>query len=44
LAAVWAASRMRELYPRLFEAAFLEHRVPNPRHLSTAAYLTLARR
>jgi hypothetical protein len=43
LAAVSAAQIMRRHYPRLFEPAFLEDGVPNPRHLSTAAYLSLAR-
>jgi hypothetical protein len=43
LAAVSAAQIMRDLYPRLFEAPFLEPDVPNPRHLEQAAYLELAR-
>jgi hypothetical protein len=43
LAAVSAAQVMRRHYPRLFEPAFLEHGVPNARHLSNAAYLALAR-
>ncbi|HYI99917.1 MAG TPA: transglycosylase SLT domain-containing protein [Thermoleophilaceae bacterium] len=43
LAAVSAAHRMREDYPRLFEPAMLETGVPNPRHLSTAMYLEHAR-
>ena len=34
---------MRELYPRLFEPVFLRPGVPNPRHLSHARYLALAR-
>ena len=34
---------MRDDYPRLFEAAVLENGLPNPRHLSTAAYLARAR-
>ena len=43
LAAVSAAHRMREDYPRLFEPATLETGLPNPRHLSTAMYLERAR-
>src|SRR5215217_4564953 len=43
LAAVSGAQVMRREYPRLFEPAFLEGGVPNPRHLSQAAYLALAR-
>jgi soluble lytic murein transglycosylase-like protein len=43
LAAVSAAQVMRSNYPRLFEPPILEHGVPNPRHLSNAAYLELAR-
>jgi hypothetical protein len=43
LAAVSAGQVMRENYPRLFEPTFLRRGVPNPRHLSTAAYLALAR-
>ena len=43
LAAVSAAQVMRRHYPRLFEPAFLEDGVPNPRHLSNSAYLALAR-
>jgi len=43
LAAVSAAQVMRELYPRLFEPPLLEGGVPNPRHLSTAAYIAEAR-
>ena len=43
LAAVSAAQVLRRHYPRLFEPPFLEHGVPNPRHLSNAAYLSLAR-
>jgi Transglycosylase SLT domain/D-alanyl-D-alanine carboxypeptidase/Putative Flp pilus-assembly TadE/G-like len=43
LAAVSAAQVMRDNYPRLFEPAFLRAGAPNPRHLSTAAYLALAR-
>jgi transglycosylase-like protein with SLT domain/D-alanyl-D-alanine carboxypeptidase-like protein len=44
LAAMSAARTMSEAYPRLFEPPFLEGGVPNPRHLSTAHYLALARR
>jgi transglycosylase-like protein with SLT domain/D-alanyl-D-alanine carboxypeptidase-like protein/putative Flp pilus-assembly TadE/G-like protein len=43
LAAVSAAQVMRDNYARLFEPPFLRTGVPNPRHLSTAAYLELAR-
>jgi Flp pilus assembly protein TadG len=43
LAAVSAAQVMRDNYARLFEPPFLRAGVPNPRHLSTAAYLALAR-
>ncbi len=43
LAAVSAARTMKEDYPRLFESARLEDGRPNPRHLSTAAYLARAR-
>jgi hypothetical protein len=43
LAAVSAAQVMRGSYPRLFEPAVLPAGVPNPRHLSNAAYLALAR-
>ena len=43
LAAVSAARAMRDAYPRLFEPAFLRPGVPNPRHLTRAAYLALAR-
>jgi hypothetical protein len=43
LAAVSAAQVMRRNFPRLFEPAFLDGGVPNPRHLSNAAYLSLAR-
>jgi D-alanyl-D-alanine carboxypeptidase/Putative Flp pilus-assembly TadE/G-like len=42
LAAVSGAQVMRREYPRLFEP-FLEGGVPNPRHLSSAGYLSLAR-
>ena len=44
LAAMSAALSMREDYPRLFEAPVLASGLPNPRHLSTAAYLARARR
>jgi D-alanyl-D-alanine carboxypeptidase/Putative Flp pilus-assembly TadE/G-like len=43
LAAVSAAQVMRDHYSLLFEPPFLRAGVPNPRHLSTAAYLALAR-
>jgi hypothetical protein len=43
LAAVSAAQVMRRNYARVFEPAFLEGGVPNPRHLANAAYLSLAR-
>jgi D-alanyl-D-alanine carboxypeptidase len=42
LAAVSGAQVMLREYPRLFEPAFLESGMPNPRHLSNAAYLALA--
>jgi uncharacterized membrane protein len=35
LAAMSAARKMNRLYPRLFEPAYLEPGVPDPRHLST---------
>jgi hypothetical protein len=38
-----AAQVMRDNYARLFEPPFLHAGVPNPRHLSTPAYLALAR-
>ena len=43
LAAVSAAAAMSDAYPRLFEPAYLEPGVPNPRHLPLADYLALAR-
>ena len=43
LAAVSAAAAMRRVYPRLFEPPDLRPGVPNPRHLSRAAYLELGR-
>ncbi len=43
LAAVSAAQVMRRNFTRLFEPAFLEGGVPNPRHLSSAAYVGLAK-
>jgi hypothetical protein len=43
LAAVSAAQVMRDNYARLFQPPFLRAGVRNPRHLSTAAYLALAR-
>jgi hypothetical protein len=42
LAAVSAARAMRDAYPRLFEPAVLRG-VPNPKHLSAAGYMALAR-
>jgi hypothetical protein len=43
LAAVSGAHAMREAYPRLFEPPLLRPGVPNPRHLSRAGYLAVAR-
>ena len=43
LSAMSAASAMSRAYPRLFEAAYLEDGRLNPRHLSNAAYVALAR-
>jgi hypothetical protein len=43
LAAMSAARTMSRAYPRLFEAPYLENGAPNPRHLSNAAYLSMAR-
>jgi Transglycosylase SLT domain/D-alanyl-D-alanine carboxypeptidase len=43
IAAVSGAHAMREAYPRLFEPPELGPGVPNPRHLSRARYLALAR-
>jgi soluble lytic murein transglycosylase-like protein len=43
LAAVSAAQVMRDNYGRLFEPPLLPNGLPNPRHLSNAAYLALAR-
>ena len=43
LAAIGGAHAMREAYPRLFEPPMLRPGVPNPRHLSRARYLALAR-
>jgi transglycosylase-like protein with SLT domain/D-alanyl-D-alanine carboxypeptidase-like protein/putative Flp pilus-assembly TadE/G-like protein len=43
LAAVSAARAMADVYPRLFEPPVIDG-VPNPHHLSLAAYLALARR
>lgn len=43
LAAMSAASSMRDDYPRLFEPPAFANGVPNPRHLSTAAYMARAR-
>ncbi len=44
LAAMSAALSMRDDYPRLFEPPVLANGLPNPRHLSTVAYLARARR
>jgi hypothetical protein len=44
LAAISAAQVMRDNYARLFEPPLLPNGLPNPRHLSNAAYLALARR
>ena len=43
LAAISAAQVMRDNYARLFEPPLLSNGLPNPRHLSNAAYLALAR-
>src|SRR3954454_24651585 len=43
LAAMSAAGAMAKAYPRLFEPAAFPNGVPNPRHLSTAQYESLAR-
>jgi len=43
LAAMSAALSMRDDYPRLFEPPVLPNGLPNPHHLSTAAYLDRAR-
>ena len=43
LAAISAAQVMRHNYSRVFEPAVLAERVPNPRHLTNDAYLSLAR-
>jgi Transglycosylase SLT domain/D-alanyl-D-alanine carboxypeptidase len=43
LAAISGARAMRDAYPRLFEPPYLRPGVPNPRHLSLAAYLARAR-
>jgi transglycosylase-like protein with SLT domain/D-alanyl-D-alanine carboxypeptidase-like protein len=43
LAAIAAAQTMRRGYPRLFEPVFLRPGVPNPNHLSRAAYESAAR-
>jgi hypothetical protein len=43
LAAISAAQVMRRSYSRLFEPAAFEDGTPNPRHLSNAEYLALAR-
>ena len=44
LAAISAAQVMRHKYARLFEPPLLPNGLPNPRRLSNAAYLALARR
>jgi hypothetical protein len=43
IAAVSGAQAMRTAYPRLFEPPELSPGVPNPHHLSSAAYMQLAR-
>jgi Transglycosylase SLT domain/D-alanyl-D-alanine carboxypeptidase len=43
LAAISAAQVMRDNYARLFEPPLLPNGLPNPRHLSNAVYLALAR-
>ena len=43
IAAVSGAHAMRDAYPRLFEPPELSPGVPNPRHVSRARYLALAR-
>ena len=43
LAAIAGAHAMRDAYPRLFEPPMLRPGVPNPRHLTQAEYLALAR-
>jgi soluble lytic murein transglycosylase-like protein len=43
LAAVSGAQVMQRHYARLFEPPLLAHGLPNPRHLSSAAYMALAR-
>jgi D-alanyl-D-alanine carboxypeptidase/Putative Flp pilus-assembly TadE/G-like len=43
LAAVTAAQVMRDNYARLFQPPLLRAGVPNPRHLTTPAYLAVAR-
>jgi soluble lytic murein transglycosylase-like protein len=43
LTAISAAQVMRDNYARLFEPPLLPNGAPNPRHLSNAAYLALAR-
>ena len=43
LAAVSAGHRMHEDYPRLFEPASLPNGLPNPHHLTAAAYAERAR-
>ncbi len=43
LAAISAAQVMRDNFARLFEPPLLPNGLPNPRHLSNAGYLALAR-
>ena len=43
LTAISAAQVMRDNYARLFEPPLLPNGLPNPRHLSNAAYLAMAR-
>src|SRR4051794_23934936 len=43
LASMSAGGVMARAYPRLFEPAVFPNGLPNPRHLSTAHYLALAR-
>jgi len=43
LAAMSAAASMRDDYPRLFQPPLLPGGLPNPRHLSTVAYMARAR-
>src|SRR3954447_13094721 len=43
LAAMSAGAAMAKAYPRLFEPAVFPNGAPNPHHLSTAQYESLAR-